>query len=402
MIKKLTIESLNYKNVKECVKGWTHKELVILSVFSSELVIHLYDGNSKAPRKAIQAAKNWLENPTLDTDYAASVACAASDASDAASASLDVSDASAYAASAAYAACAAAYASLAASTASASIDKVAIADEVKQKIADYINSKNNELSAKALNDQAIEDFYDPDFEKVEWKNGDNTMTTYNTYAEAKIANKYKDIYELDGMFQAVDNAPTSHFANGWILCNPADHCMGLEAFFDAGHKLVVGDSYINYDGDVYIVGEEYNIEYSNTRTEVDSECFVLSAKALNDQAIEDFYDPDFEKVEWKNGEGEIPPIGCIVQIRYNFDSKSVTHTGLVLYASMRHCILSINGNECHFNIGDYVYEKPETPEQKKEREEKEAFIKKAREIISGTKETNAAIEKMFEAGMRFK
>ena len=117
--KNLCLCCLNYKNIKSSIKQWDKEDKAKLAVFSAELVIHLYDGNSDAPKKAIQAARNWLENPTKENAAAAAY-------------HVDAYD---FAAATAAAHAAAAHA------------------EVKQKIADYINNKNNELSAKALEEK---------------------------------------------------------------------------------------------------------------------------------------------------------------------------------------------------------------------------------------------------------
>ena len=117
---KLTVENFSLKNVEELIKNWNKEENVKLAIFSAELVIHLYDGNSDAPKKAIQAAKRWLENPTKENADAATAADAA------AAAVYAAADAAVYAADADAAVYAAA---------------VAGGNEVKQKIIDYINSK---------------------------------------------------------------------------------------------------------------------------------------------------------------------------------------------------------------------------------------------------------------------
>lgn len=54
--------------------------------------------------------------------------------------------------------------------------------------------------------------------------------------------------------------------------------------------------------------------------------------------------------------GELPPVGSEAVLRYMYDSKTVTHTGEVLYASRYHCILKhSNGVERCYSIGDYAY-----------------------------------------------
>jgi hypothetical protein len=107
---------------------WTKPDSVAMSIYAAELVIGIYEKeypDDKRPRKAIEAAKAWLENPTDENKrfaaYAASAAsyAAASYAASAASAASAAAYA-AYAASAdAYAASADAYAASAAASRSA-------------------------------------------------------------------------------------------------------------------------------------------------------------------------------------------------------------------------------------------------------------------------------------------
>ena len=179
------------------------------------------------------------------------------------------------------------------------------------------------------------------------------MTTYNTYEEAKIANKDKDIYYLDGLFgtklELIDCGVT-----GFIYkCNPAEHCISLEDFFNAGHKLVNGDKYLSIDGSVIKVGHDTSPEYVNDRVDdIDKKCFVLSAKALEEKV---------QHVDWKNGDecvyqGHIYYFQCIA----SWDKEA--------------CVLSgASPNSKHFTDA-WIEElsKPETPEQKKEREKLEA------------------------------
>jgi hypothetical protein len=101
---------------------WTKPDSVAMAIYAAELVIGNYEKkypDDKRPRKAIEAARAWLENPTEENrDAAYAAAAAVSPAAYAAAA--------AYAASAAYASSAAsAYAASAASAASAAVlDKI--------------------------------------------------------------------------------------------------------------------------------------------------------------------------------------------------------------------------------------------------------------------------------------
>lgn len=73
---------------------------VAFAVFCAESVIHLYDGDSLAPKEAILSAKNWILNPSNQTAYAAHAAAyaAASRASGAAHAAAYAAYAAAHAA----------------------------------------------------------------------------------------------------------------------------------------------------------------------------------------------------------------------------------------------------------------------------------------------------------------
>ena len=53
MTTKLTIENLSHKNVKSSIKNWSKEGKVKLAVFNAELVLHLHEGSSEAPRNAI-------------------------------------------------------------------------------------------------------------------------------------------------------------------------------------------------------------------------------------------------------------------------------------------------------------------------------------------------------------
>ena len=117
------------------------------AIFAAEQVIYLFENkypDDKRPRKAIDAAKAWLDNPSATyADSASSAAFAASAASASSAASAAYAVSAAYAASAASAASAtyavsaasedsAAYAASAASAASADSKK-----EMQRKILDY-------------------------------------------------------------------------------------------------------------------------------------------------------------------------------------------------------------------------------------------------------------------------
>lgn len=145
----LKTDNFNYENINSSLEGWSREELVRLAIFSSELVIDLYSGDSDAPTEAIQAAKNWIRNPTSDAVEAADDAANHADyVSSKSVCNLDV-----VAVTTAYYAAAAAKAatkSAAVARATSAARTAAQIDGVEQKISCYINSKNNELLADDL------------------------------------------------------------------------------------------------------------------------------------------------------------------------------------------------------------------------------------------------------------
>lgn len=54
--------------------------------------------------------------------------------------------------------------------------------------------------------------------------------------------------------------------------------------------------------------------------------------------------------------GELPQVGSEVVIRYNFDSKTVTHRGEVLFISNTNIILCKDGHDTHYHTCDYIIE----------------------------------------------
>ena len=96
------------------IPGWYRDEMILhkvriqFAIFSSESVLHVYEGkhpNDSRPREAIEAAKQCLiEDIPIPANRASDAAYAASDASDAAYAAYDAAYAASDAADAAYAA----------------------------------------------------------------------------------------------------------------------------------------------------------------------------------------------------------------------------------------------------------------------------------------------------------
>ena len=71
------------------VRFMTHKQKVQYAIFSAEQVIEIYEKKypkDHRPRRAIETAKKWVENPTANAAYAAYAAVYAAYAADAANA----------------------------------------------------------------------------------------------------------------------------------------------------------------------------------------------------------------------------------------------------------------------------------------------------------------------------
>ncbi len=121
-----------------------------------------------------------------------------------------------------------------------------------------------------------------------------TMTTYNTYQEAKIANPDKEIIRFDKQdeFKAVGNDELSAYLTTWTKCNPADHCMTVEKFLSDGYEFVEGDCYIDMFGDTQRVGGDLPPSGVNKPDEDDCKRHVLRAAALETK------EPKRTKVEW--------------------------------------------------------------------------------------------------------
>ena len=60
IMKEIKVENFSYSNVKVWIDSYTHKEKVEFAVYCAEMVIDLYTGIGDEPRKATQAAKDWI------------------------------------------------------------------------------------------------------------------------------------------------------------------------------------------------------------------------------------------------------------------------------------------------------------------------------------------------------
>ena len=104
------------------------------------------------------------------------------------------------------------------------------------------------------------------------------MITYPTYQAAKIANPDSNIYRylsVSPLFTCESEC------NGFSLqpANPADYCMTVKQFLDAGHKFVDGDFMLAQGG---LVVKVSNCPSYNMLSEDDDKRYILSAKALEE------------------------------------------------------------------------------------------------------------------------
>ena len=122
------------------------------------------------------------------------------------------------------------------------------------------------------------------------------MTTYNSYAEAKIANPDLEILEArpdwDGSPEYVGtftvnksdgNGGVPYIGKGaFQKSNPADHCMTVEKFLADGHKFVRGDVVVDA-GKVGVIETGFEINAYNEPDGGDSSIFILRAAALEEK-----------------------------------------------------------------------------------------------------------------------
>lgn len=126
------------------------------------------------------------------------------------------------------------------------------------------------------------------------------MTTYNTYAEAKIANPDSEIYVYGGRFlpeYLIQPSHETYERRGYFKCHPKDYCMSVADFMDNGYKYVDGDSYLGADGDVYTVGVDFSSVFANLKRNSAANRYILRAKALETQPAEVEIDNTPQQVE---------------------------------------------------------------------------------------------------------
>lgn len=119
------------------------------------------------------------------------------------------------------------------------------------------------------------------------------MKTYKTYQECKIANPERTVHKISGEFTA---SSVSEHGHSLQPCNPADHCMTVKEFLDAGYRFEVGDALLFPDDveQVQIVGPTachtcfIDVDAANCRSMVDHKVYVLRADALESRPLKQY------------------------------------------------------------------------------------------------------------------
>ncbi|CAL9963323.1 hypothetical protein VPHK165_0089 [Vibrio phage K165] len=195
------------------------------------------------------------------------------------------------------------------------------------------------------------------------------MTAYNTYQEAKIANPESDIFFMhNGDYRTGTWIDQHHFGrSSFTLCNPADHCIRYGDFLTLGYRFVDGDAFLSSTGEVVIVT---NAHANNRIMSGDNKRFVLRAAALENIPTETPEEKEAldgiesaGEVEWKNGDE------CEIEMqegvrRYLFGCECPNN--------QQTCIVFTKDGGGHMVMPFERLKKPETPQQREERERLEA------------------------------
>jgi hypothetical protein len=140
------------------------------------------------------------------------------------------------------------------------------------------------------------------------------------------------------------------------LCKPADYCVTSEEFLKDGHEFVAGDFiFSSISQEVYQVNEIDCIDW-NAPGEYDNVRYVLRAAELDNPQV----------VEWKNGD--------TVYVE-NCTHDEIKFIGLSGNNAIAVCECITNGSRVildKFWVSELLKDKPETPEQRKERERLES------------------------------
>ncbi|AUR99229.1 hypothetical protein NVP1263B_69 [Vibrio phage 1.263.B._10N.286.51.B1] len=233
------------------------------------------------------------------------------------------------------------------------------------------------------------------------KNRREEMTTYNSYQEAKIANPDKEIIRFDKQdeFKAVGNDELSAYLTTWTKCNPADHCMTVEKFLVDGHEVFMGDAIINIRGNVnYITQGDAKMINSEGGATFNNARYILRASALEniptetpeEKEVLDGIESDGE-VEWKSGDE------CEIEMqegvrRYLFGCECPNN--------QQTCIVFTKDGGGHMVMPIERLKKPETPQQREDRERACVIYDMCAEADIFTEESNFWAGKFYDLGYK--
>lgn len=226
------------------------------------------------------------------------------------------------------------------------------------------------------------------------------MTTYKSYAEAKIANPDSEIVttsknwvydkELIGTFQPRVTEGCSHSINdySWPICNPADYCSTLKEFLEAGFKLARGDVVMTLNCSISKIKDD-SVDTWNHCGDNDNGFFILSAAALNGGCNI----PD--KAEQWTIYNNVTPMCELTDEQYGKMRRAHDSGSLVEFANVT------NGFE--FEVIDNPRWCKDQVYRIKPKSERELFIEASMQLM--TSETERTMEQMFgaqfDAGARY-
>lgn len=234
------------------------------------------------------------------------------------------------------------------------------------------------------------------------------MKTYNTYQEAKIANPDYAIYGNSIPVFGVKRE-MEFMDHSFYYCEPCEYCITVKKFLDYGLFFDVGDMWIDYDGEVMTVSSK-NVDAVNLPHHMDDKRYVLKSinlkveiptEAQEEREVLDIIDTAPKQVESLANNSEFPNGS-----EWKNGDECIYMTHNVIHQFIGPCpkregygYIQAPGFEVNF-VELSKLSKPESPEQKAERERLEAI----KEMAKTPKPCGFAIydicEQLYDAGYR--
>jgi len=203
------------------------------------------------------------------------------------------------------------------------------------------------------------------------------MTTYDSYAEAKIANPESDVYSDGDLFFT---SAVKTFMYDSAKCNPTDHCKTLGWLRDNHGAEFAGDIILGH------VSRNVIRITQDTIKDYDDNCLILRAAALEEK-------PKRVKVSYVQEKSFKEVLKCAIDGE-SFYSKD--GNGEFKFDASR--LLFVNHNGADVDISHLTehcfYRKVET-----EIDERQEFIDEALKLYACN--ANEMFGKMYDAGCRF-